>query len=296
MDCNLTRRGFLKETAWIGMATTALNATGRAGAAPQPKGTLPKIKLGDLEVSRLILGSNPFFGFSHQGKEKDEEMREYYTDERIMAVLDEAAALGVTAVAAPPYERWIALFAKYIANGGKIRIWIAQPDVEPEKMKTAIADAAQGGAKAIFVQGACVERQFRENHLDVLKDWVEYIRSFNLPAGLASHRPDVHLVAEEKGFPTDFYFQCFFQPGAEDTYHMEDRKKAVATIRKIDKPVVAYKILAAGRLSAEEGFEFAFKHLREKDGVCVGVYPNSKSAMMEEDVALAVQMSRIRSK
>ncbi|HQO36212.1 MAG TPA: hypothetical protein PLG59_16230, partial [bacterium] len=83
---------------------------------------------------------------------------------------------------------------------------------------------------------------------------------------------------------------------AEDTYHMEDRKKAVATIRKIDKPVVAYKILAAGRLSAEEGFEFAFKHLREKDGVCVGVYPNSKSAMMEEDVALAVQMSRIRSK
>jgi len=38
------------------------------------------------------------------------------------------------------------------------------------------------------------------------------------------------------------------------------------------KPVIAYKILAAGRLTAAEGFEYAFNHIRRKDGVCVGIY------------------------
>ena len=29
---------------------------------------------------------------------------------------------------------------------------------------------------------------------------------------------------------------------------------------------------AAGRLTAAEGFEYAFSHIRRKDGVCVGIY------------------------
>ncbi len=28
-------------------------------------------KIGDVTVSRLLLGSNPFSGFSHQGRERD---------------------------------------------------------------------------------------------------------------------------------------------------------------------------------------------------------------------------------
>jgi hypothetical protein len=35
---------------------------------------------------------------------------------------------------------------------------------------------------------------------------------------------------------------------------------------------VAYKILAAGRLPANEGFEYAFAHIRRRDAVCVGIY------------------------
>ena len=42
--------------------------------------------------------------------------------------------------------------------------------------------------------------------------------------------------------------------------------RAVATIRAMTKPVIAYKILAAGRLPAQEGFEFAFRHIAAKDG------------------------------
>ena len=46
----------------------------------------------------------------------------------------------------------------------------------------------------------------------------------------------------------------------------------MAAVERLDKPVVAYKILGAGRLPASEGFEYAFNHIQRKDGVCVGVY------------------------
>jgi hypothetical protein len=54
---------------------------------------------------------------------------------------------------------------------------------------------------------------------------------------------------------------------------------------------VAYKILAAGRLPAEEAFSFAFRHIGPKDGVCVGVFPKNKLDMLAEDVNLAKKMS-----
>ena len=53
------------------------------------------MRLGTLEVSRLILGSNPFWGYSHKSARLDEEMRRHHTDERIMQILDEAADCGL---------------------------------------------------------------------------------------------------------------------------------------------------------------------------------------------------------
>lgn len=45
--------------------------------------TLEVIKIGHLTVNRLIIGSNPFSGFLHQGEEKDLEAKCYYTVARI---------------------------------------------------------------------------------------------------------------------------------------------------------------------------------------------------------------------
>jgi hypothetical protein len=55
-------------------------------------------------------------------------------------------------------------------------------------------------------------------------------------------------------------------------YSPAERERATATIAGLSKPVIAYKILGAGRLTAGEGFEYAFNHIRRKDGVCVGIY------------------------
>src|ERR1041385_1411153 len=104
----MDRREFLKRGGAIGAAIAIGGAVGAAGEQ-QKAASMPTIRLGDLEVSRLLLGTNPFFGWAHKEGDVSRLMKEWYTDERIMETLDAAAAQGGTAVVGPPYERWQAL-------------------------------------------------------------------------------------------------------------------------------------------------------------------------------------------
>jgi len=245
--------------------------------------------LGDVKVSLLILGSNPFFGFAHGNPQASgSEMTKWYTESRTMAVLDEAAERGITAVWTPCYDRWIKLWNKYRKNGGKLKIWIGQPD-NYHKMTEHITACAKNGGKAICVQGAAIDQAFRSKRFDVVRKWLDLIHSFKLPAGIASHRPTTHLIAEEKKLPTDFYHQCVYRP---EKYTQECWKQAIATIRKLKKPVVAYKVLAAGRMDPKKAFPDLLKQLKPKDGLCVGVFPKKNTDEIAVNTALIRKLSQ----
>ena len=51
---------------------------------------IPTVSLGTLEVSRFIIGGNPFSGFSHQTPERSAEMKAWYTDDRVVETLFQA--------------------------------------------------------------------------------------------------------------------------------------------------------------------------------------------------------------
>jgi hypothetical protein len=266
----------------------ALPATGPAGGAARVAAQMPMIRIGKLDVSRVILGSNPFNGFAHGNPHASgRAMREYYTPQRIMQTLDEAAGFGINAVWAPPYPQWIRLWKQYTAGGGnKLRNWIGQPDLGgEEKMRAAITDCANNGATAICIQGAQIDIQFAHQKYDVVRGWLELIAQFKLPAGMASHLPETHLIAEQQKLPTDFYHQCL---GVPDHYTAENRTRALATMRQIAKPVIAYKVLGAGRLDPEQAIPEVLRNIKPIDGMCVGVFPKDNPKQIEQDVHLTI--------
>jgi len=250
---------------------------------------MPTIKLGDLEVSRLILGSNPFFGFAHKPGDVGKRMKDFYTEERIMAVMDQAADLGITAVWTPCYDHWIRLWDRYRERGGKLTVWIGQPDPQPGQMKAHITACAKHGGKAVCIQGCRVDEQIAKGRFDVVRGWLDHVHSLGLPAGIATHRPTTHLEAEDKGLPTDFYHQCLYQP---ENYSPKCLELALAAVAKLDKPVVAYKVLAAGRLLPRDAFPRLFGRLRPKDGLCVGVFPEDDPGQLIENARLTRQLAR----
>ena len=297
MTHGMNRREFLKHAGLASAAAAvardaAGEETGKEAAKSKTRlgGPLPTIRLGSLEVSRFLLGSNPFWGYSHKNPQLDEEMKAYHTDERIVRVLDEAARCGLTTVVSPPDQRWVDLWTKYRAAGGKLGVWVAQCHDSSDMMEAEIDRAIKGAANAIFIQGHRVEQQFSWGKFDALRAWLDRIKAAGLPGGFASHWPHVHPELEKRKFPADFYFQCCYNITKPSTlgepYHEADRKIAMETIRAIEKPMVAYKILGAGRLRAADGFEQAFNHIRRKDGVCVGIWAKEAIEQIRENATL----------
>ncbi len=292
----MKRREFLRTgaAAAIGSAAGAALAN-RAQARPAIQAmpdVLPTIKLGTLEVSRLILGSNPFWGYSHKSAQLDAEMSAFHTDAKIAQILDEAAECGVTALACPPDERWRKLWAKYTAGGGKLKIWISQCHGPADQMLAEIDRSVGAGAKAIFIQGARVEEQVGAGDYDRLHIWVDQVRRKGMPVGVAAHWPEIHPELQRRGFPVDFYFQCMYNASKTSDYSAAERKLAEATVTRLKKPVIAYKILGAGRLSASDGFEQAFNNIQRKDGVCVGIFAQNAIDQIRQNATYTKMLTR----
>jgi len=298
---NRNRREFLRDTVTVGAAMAAGKAArlfgAEAGAAAADdaaaaaicRAAMPMIKVGKVAFSRIILGSNPFFGFAH-GNPQGAGMREWYTPERIKAAMDDAADHGITAVWTPAYGHWIKLWLEYKEKGGKLKYWFGQPDAGGEDgMKKAIQACIDNGAKAICIQGVQIDNMMRHKRYDGIKAWLEQIRSAGLPAGMASHQSDTHLKAEDLKLPTDYYHQCM---GVPERYTGEFREKPLATMRKIDKPVIGYKVLGAGRLKPAEAIPHVLKNCKPIDGICVGVYPNNNPHQIRENVELTIAATK----
>ena len=86
---------------------------------------LPTLKIGDLEVTRLIVGSNPFTGKSHLDAATDADMRGYFSEEQAFAMLRRCEEAGINAVQSRGSQPVMGLIARYRAAGGKL-LWLAQ--------------------------------------------------------------------------------------------------------------------------------------------------------------------------
>ena len=77
------------------------------------------VQFGDVEVTRFVIGGNPFSGFSHQGPQRDKEMVRYYTVARIKEALRKAEAAGImvnhgmSPVARPILDELLALIDQH---------------------------------------------------------------------------------------------------------------------------------------------------------------------------------------
>jgi hypothetical protein len=243
--------------------------------------TLPTIRLGSLEVSRLIVGGNPISGFSHQTGERSQQMLEYFTVERIKAQWRDCEAQGVTALVARADAFVMRVLAEYWREGGGIR-WIAQTAPEHRDAGQNIRTAHRAGASAIYVHGGETDKLFRAEQADTIRERIELIRSLGLPAGMAAHEPCNHVTAQELGFPLDFHMVCLYNLHGyqgrrdytpEENFEHDDRARALSVLRTLERPCIAYKIYGAGRLTPEQAYADVGGALRPGDGVLVGMFP-----------------------
>lgn len=253
------------------------------------------VKIGDVEVARFILGSNPFSGFSHQGRERDQEMIHHYTSSRIKEVLREAESLGINTLMARGDHHMQRLLLEYWDEGGTLQ-WFGQtcPEVGPPEKTLELVSRA--GALACHIHGGYADHLLAAGELDKLRPTVEHARKLGLAIGCAGHITDTIRWVEEN-LDVDYYMCSYYNPiprkvsaehqsGTQEAYLDEDRQAMTELIQTLSKPVIHYKVMAAGRNDPAEAFEHVVRSMRPGDAVCVGVYPKDKPDMLKEDVEL----------
>ena len=256
---------------------------------------LPAVDFCGLTVTRLVLGANPFGGFSHQGPQRDEEMRTWHTRDRIHETWRRAEAAGInTIITNNETEHVLDALTTYLHAGGTLQ-WIAQvADHKTKDMLQSIDEVVVIGCCALYLHGGYVDECYRTRDEAGLRICCEYARSAGIPVGVASHAPEAHYWADSLDV-ADFHAVCFFNCGSlhdgrGGKFQLDDMFPATDCTRLIRKPCIAYKIMGAGRIDPRMAFEFAFANIKRTDVVNVGMHRGDKDNMVEENAALVRQV------
>jgi len=259
---------------------------------PAAGGPTSTIRLGEAEVSRFIIGHNPPCGNSHVSDELNAEMRAYFTAENVVALWRRAEAMGVRTLMIRGDYRMLDWLEQYRRAGGTMNV-VAQTASEMHDVLRNIRVLAAAGAEAIYHHGTQTDKFWREGRIGEARDCLRCMRDCGVAVGLGTHQPEIIDHAEQSGWDVDFYMASFYNISRVpresmlvagrsnygiEQYLPEDRLRMCQTIRRTDKPVLAFKILAAGRSCAtqadvREAFRFAFANIKPSDGVVVGVFP-----------------------
>lgn len=299
MSTQLNRRSFLTRSALASASFTVASQAAESSAptvpAPVPrqvaassKASLPTGKIGKLTVSRLISGGNLISGWAHS---RDLHyvpslMRHYNTDEKVLDTLQLLEEHGVNTIISDPRERPMNLFRRYWKErGGRIQ-WIAEGHPSAEDWKTNLQTSIDFGASAVYVQGVIGDRWLKEGHLDLLGKCVEFVKKQGVPAGIGAHKLEVIMAAEQNGYDAEFYVKTLHHQkywsarrpdqtldvvdNPADNYWDMTPERTVAFMQEVEKPWIAFKVLAAGAIRPESGFRYALEN--GADFICVGMF------------------------
>lgn len=246
---------------------------------------LPMINFSKYSLSRLICGANPFNGGSHLSVFVNYEMKRYYTPEQVLKTLRRCQEVGINCwqSSGENYK----LYRRFVQEGVKmhyISLGFEPADIE---------EITKAGAIGIAHHGEHTDRMFKTGQLDKIHDYLKRVRDAGLMVGVSTHMPAVVETIEDKGWNVDFYMTCVYERHRSaadlekllgqapipvgEVYLPKDPPRMFEAVRRTRKPCLAFKILAAGRLSerktwVEKAFRETFQSIKTNDAVIVGIY------------------------
>lgn len=335
MEKNIDRRSFLKNSLLAGgVAAAALPSfeekalgaeikassaapgksaapakTGAQAEASAPVGdalALPKGKIKNLEISRMICGGNLIGGWAHSRDLMyvSPLVKAYHTDEKVCETLRLAEQRGVnTVLTNPSADRVLNEYRQ--RQGGKIQ-WIS--DCATADFKEGIRRSVDSGADAIYLQGGICDRLVRDGKLAEIEAALSFMQDQSIPCGLGAHSLETVKRCVQAGFSPDFWVKTLHRDNYWSATPAQNRKpfdeiegkkadhnqhhdniwcdnaaETIAYMKDLKKPWIAFKVLAAGAIHPRQAFKWCFEN--GADFLCVGMF----DFQVVENTALAAQ-------
>ena len=302
------RREFLVQVSAAAAAGLAVAGTPAAEGTTAP---LPSVRLGPHAVSRLIVGWNPIDGHSHSTPDMSLTMREWFTVDRTVALLEDCLRNGITTWQYDHTPKSVETLRKLWEKGLALKTIClhAERAGHDAPIKTVIDETKPIG---MVHHGGVTESKFRAGRPQDVRDYVKKVKDQGILAGVSTHCPDTIKRIADEGWENDFFMCSFYyltRPREEmekqlgkvpvgEPFFESDPKEMTAAIRQVSKPCLAFKLLAAGRLcwnkrSVEDAFKFAFAGIKPSDAVIVGMFPRF-SDQVRQNAAYARKYGAVR--
>lgn len=246
------------------------------------------------KVSKLIVGDNPFNGHSYvEDIVSGKEMLEYYTAENILKALFRIEENGYNTILPLADPFIIRLLKEYQRAGGKLNL-IFQPYMPMNQEVMLRQISSLENVIGIYHQGTTTDYLFETDQSDEMLTRIELYHQLGVPVGVGTHLPEVIAKSENEGWNVDFYLACLqnarrnrkgepsgFLSGktkAGLVFAPEDRPVMLNQLKKVEKPVIAFKIFAGGQM-------FIGKTEEEKRQAIKGAYEEVFTALKPNDIA-----------
>jgi len=295
MASRLNRRTFIKKSLFTSAGSAlALGAGGGnvlvQSAAGQPaaarslaasKATLPKGKIGNLRISRLLLGGNLLTHYTHSRDLKYvyNLTAHYNTEEKILETMALAEAHGVDTLVIHTAPRVMDMLKKYrYERGGKIN-WIicstTPVDADLKAYAKHVQQLVDEGADAIYLWGVRSDQLVSEGKVDLIAKAVAIARKCGVPSGVGAHDLKVIIECEKKEIEADFYIKTLHhhnyatgpkpneltKPYSEiPGYWCNNPQQVIDFMKGVEKPWIAFKVMAAGAIPPNDAFRYAFEN------------------------------------
>lgn len=293
----INRRTFVQRSAWAsagaawGLSTLATGAPAGADEVPAGQPTaaspadMPRGRIGDLEISRLLLGGNLLTHYTHSRDLKYVYAlaKQYNTDAKILETLAVAEEQGINTVVVHNVPSVIALLQEHRRRGGEMQ-WItctfhALAGGDLARFNREVQELVDAGTDALYISGVEADsvcgfrhdisapnsaERSHECNLDLLGRAVNLVKAHGLPTGLAAHRLGPIQDCEAAGLGIDFYLKTFHHHRyPTNAIHYDSNwcpqpEEVAAFMQTVQKPWIAYKVMAAGAIPPQDAFTFAF--------------------------------------
>jgi hypothetical protein len=236
----------------------------------------PRTTIDGISISRLIIGTNWFLGYSHYSAAKDHLIKNTQTREIIVEILEVFLKFGIDSLMGPLDPLLIeSVRDAQQRTGVEMKLiltpWFnilpgGSPKNDPEPVIAACKDA--GACICMphqMITDALMDRMYRK--IRNIETYTKLIRQYEMVPGLSTHMPETIIYADETGVDIETYIQLYNATG----FLMQvETDWVMKIIKNAKKPVMTIKPLASGRLLPISGLAFTWNTIREQDMVTIG--------------------------
>ncbi len=250
---------------------------------------MPAGQIGNVQITRLIIGGNQFSGWAHSRDLKylRELFKAYSSEEKIMDTLQRCEENGINTIIKGSSKN---LSKYWKERGGRIQ-WIAQVHPKVDDLTTDIKRAIDNGAVGAYIQGGVGDSFVKNGRVDLLAKALEFIKENGVIGGIGAHSIEVLMATEKAQIDVDFYMKTLHHGNYWSATPKEERvefnvdsgnpydhdniwsitpERTIEFMRNVEKSWIAFKVLAAGAIHPKDGFKYAFEN--GADFLCVGMF------------------------